>query len=508
MLSKVLSYALSGLDGFQVEIETDISNGFVRTDIVGMGDTAVKEAKDRVNSAIENSGYTYPHGKVVVSLAPAGTKKEGSGFDLAIALGILLACGRIRRQTAVKTAIIGELSLNGNVRGVTGILPLLISAKACGFHRFIIPEENVEEAAFAGEAEIYAAGNLKQAADFLNGEGELRRVIPKTYVPNFESSHSNDFKYVKGQQIARRAIEVAVAGGHNILMIGPPGSGKTMISKCIPSIMPPMTYREALEVTKIHSIAGILDKSRGVVSVRPFRSPHHTATTVALTGGGKSARPGEISLAHNGVLFLDEMPEYARHTLETLRQPLEDGKITIARANQTVEYPAQFMLVASMNPCPCGNYGSKNLVCNCTKSQIERYMSRLSAPLLDRIDIHIHVDGVTYEEIDRGDLSESSEKIRQRVQAARQVQQERFHTVGIACNAAMRQAELAQFCKIDEDSRKLLSSVFEKLHLSARAYGRILKLARTIADLSGKETITRTHIAEAVQYRTLDRKKN
>lgn len=305
MLSKVLSYALSGLDGFQVEIETDISNGFVRTDIVGMGDTAVKEAKDRVNSAIENSGYTYPHGKVVVSLAPAGTKKEGSGFDLAIALGILLACGRIRRQTAVKTAIIGELSLNGNVRGVTGILPLLISAKACGFRRFIIPEENVEEAAFAGEAEIYAAGNLKQAADFLNGEGELRRVIPKTYVPNFESSHSNDFKYVKGQQIARRAIEVAVAGGHNILMIGPPGSGKTMISKCIPSIMPPMTYREALEVTKIHSIAGILDKSRGVVSVRPFRSPHHTATTVALTGGGKSARPGEISLAHNGVLFLD-----------------------------------------------------------------------------------------------------------------------------------------------------------------------------------------------------------
>ncbi|MGI6701471.1 MAG: YifB family Mg chelatase-like AAA ATPase [Christensenellales bacterium] len=508
MLSKILSYALYGLNGYKIDIEVDINAGIPSCDIVGLPDAGVKESRERVRSAIKNSGFEYPLKKIVVNLAPADRKKEGPLFDLAIAIGILAASGQLKSYEYKKFAILGELSLDGSIRHISGLLPILIAGLQDNVTKFIVPEENAAEASYIEGIEVYTANNLKQAVRIILGDGEFKPLAHRKYeCINYEKALADfDFSEVKGQQVAKRALEIAVSGGHNILMIGPPGAGKTMLARCLPSIMPRMTFEEAIEVTKIHSIAGALDKSEGILSVRPFRSPHHTATTPSLTGGGSNSRPGEISLAHNGVLFLDEMPEYSRKTLETLRQPLEDGKITVARAAQTVEYPARFILIASMNPCPCGNYGSKKQECKCTSSQIHNYISRLSGPLLDRIDLHIEADSVTFNELRAQSAEENSATVRKRVERAREIQYQRFNDTPIYCNAQMSPSMIKKYCQIDIESEKLLENAFHKLSLSARATTRILKVARTIADIEGEKYIGVNHIAEAVRYRTLDRK--
>lgn len=509
MLSKVKSYGLNGLSGYLLDVEVDINLGLPAYETVGLADTAVKESKERVRSAIKNSGFRYPVERITINLAPADTKKEGVLYDLPIALGILSATGQVDYRLLADYVILGELSLDGNLRAANGIMPILISARLEGFRNFIIPKDNAKEASYIEDVNVYALSNLKEAINFIKNEMELSPVEKS----NFDKVSGNlvydtDFSNIKGQETAKRAIEIAVAGGHNIIMKGPPGSGKSMLSKCIPTIMPKMTFEEALEVTKIHSIAGELNKEEGIVMRRPFRMPHHTATTPALTGGGQKTKPGEISLAHNGVLFLDELPEYSRHTLETLRQPLEDGFVTVARALRTVEYPAKFMLVASMNPCPCGNLGSKKLECKCTYAQIKKYNDKLSNPLLDRIDLHIEVDGVSFEELTKKESAEKSENIKKRIESAREIQQKRFKSDGIYCNAQMNTRLLNQHCKISAESEKMLKTAFDKLKLSARGYGRILKVSRTIADLAGSENILDNHIYEALQYRLPDKNDN
>lgn len=506
MLARVKSYALEGLEGYAVDVEVDVAGGVPGVETVGLASTATKESKERVRAAVKNSGLPYPVRRITVNLAPADTKKEGASLDLPIAVGILVCAEAVTGRLYKEFVMLGELALNGEIRHINGVMPLLISAMQQGERKFIVPRANAAEAGFIEGVDVYAFDTLREVVDFLNGAPA--EPVPKRGFETVrgERSYDADLADVKGQAVAKRALEIAVAGGHNVLMSGPPGAGKTMLAKCVPSIMPDMTFDEAVEVTKIHSVAGILDGREGIVAVRPFRTPHHTVTVPALIGGGAKARPGEVSLAHNGVLFLDEMPEYSRHALETLRQPLEDKRVSVARVMHSVEYPANFMLVASMNPCPCGNYGSRTQTCRCTAAQIHSYLSKLSGPLLDRIDLMIEVDGVEYAELRGGGASESSAAVRERVERARAVQRERFVGRGIATNSQMGAADIAKWCAVDENGERLLKKAFEKMGLTARATTRILKVARTIADLAGAENILPVHLAEAIQYRNTERK--
>jgi len=506
VLAKVFSGAVLGVEAYAVEIEVNAGHGDPDTIIVGLPDTAVKESKDRVNTALGNSGFGLPMGRTTINLAPADIKKEGPSFDLPIALGTIAAQGDLDDNKFAYFTIVGELALSGQVRRVRGVLPIALMARAAG-HTLIVPEENADEAAVVEGLRVVPVKTLRQAADFLAGKVEVAPChidIGKVFEAN--SSYEEDFCDVKGQESAKRAIEVAVAGGHNLLAIGPPGTGKTMLAKRVPSILPPMTLEEALETTKIHSISGALAPHQALVARRPFRSPHHTVSDAGLLGGGSHPVPGEVSLAHNGVLFLDELPEFNRSALEILRQPLEDAVVTVARVAASLTFPCQFMLVAAMNPCPCGYFGDPKHECRCSPQNIQRYRNRISGPLLDRIDIHVEVPAVRYQELASATQGESSAPIRARVIGARRLQQERFRGSGrVHCNAAMRSRELRKHCALGADAQELLRMAITDLNFSARAYDRILKVARTIADLAAAPQIESAHIAEAIQYRSLDR---
>lgn len=510
MLAIVKSMALKGLDGYLVSIQVDISNGMPCFDIVGLPDISVKEAKERVKTAIKNTGIHLNSKKIVINLAPANTRKEGSKFDLPIALGILIASGEITNkylnQFLEDTIFIGELSLNGKVEKVNGILSSIIEAKKLGILRVVIPKENAKEASIIEGIEVLPISHLSEIIEYLNGDGYIEKLQTQIIDLKNKSLYQFDFSEVKGQENAKRALEIAAAGGHNCILIGCPGTGKTMLAQRIPSILPDITMEEALEVTKIYSVTGMISKENPLITNRPFRSPHHNITATSLVGGGKIPKPGEISLAHYGVLFLDEILEFNRNVLETLRGPLEDKKITISRLHTSITYPCNFILIASMNPCPCGYYGAKNKQCTCTPEQIKKYLNKISGPLLDRIDLHIEVHNIEYNNLKKNTAEENSSTIRERVNKARTIQLERYKKYNIYSNSELETNMIQKYCEIDGKSKEILENAFEKLGLSVRAYNKILKVARTIADLDMAEKITLHHITEAIQYRSLDRK--
>ena len=507
MLAKIYSAAVYGVEAFEVEIEVNAGHGNSNIIIVGLPDAAVKESRDRVTTAISNSGYHWPRGRTTINLAPADVKKEGPSFDLPIALGMIATSEEVEIADVDQFCFVGELALTGAVRPVMGALPIALEARRLGKKALVVPEANAREAAVVEGLDVFGVKNLRESFEFLTGEKKLAPV--REDLRAFFESHQNydvDFSDVRGQHHVKRAIEVAVAGGHNLLMIGPPGSGKSMLSKRIPTIIPPMTLEEAIESTKIHSICGLLDGHTPFVATRPFRSPHHTISDVGLLGGSAIPAPGEVSVAHNGVLFLDELPEFKRSTLEVMRQPLEDGRVTISRAAGSMTFPAEFMLVAAMNPCPCGYFGDLKRECRCCPVQVQRYRQRISGPLLDRIDIHVEVPAVQYKEISSNEPGEASQAIRGRIENARNIQHERFRGKSkTSCNARMTTKHIKTFCQLDEAGQELIKMAMTELNFSARAYDRILKVARTIADLDAQENIQSQHISEAIQYRTLDR---